>query len=129
MPSAGPARVFYNMTPTTYRPCTRSGCPTLVEGGGYCIEHGREERAGRDAARGTFQERGYDALYRRNRARVLREEVLCVVCRKTVNKSLKFPDPWSATAGHIVPRSRGGSNERGNLQLEHLHCNSSRQAR
>jgi 5-methylcytosine-specific restriction endonuclease McrA len=113
----------------TYRPCTEPGCPELVEGGGYCTDHARLERSKQDARRGSFRERGYDGTYTKNRARVLREEVFCFRCGRPVDKTLTFPNPWSPTAGHIVPRSRGGSNERSNLRLEHLRCNSSSQAR
>lgn len=42
----------------TKRVCIQSGCGTLIEAGlSRCVEHERD----RDKARGTRQERGYDA--------------------------------------------------------------------
>jgi HNH endonuclease len=32
-------------------------------------------------------------------------------------------DPLAASIDHIVPRSRGGTNDDGNLQIAHLRCN------
>lgn len=39
------------------RVCLEQGCPILVEAGSRCVEHKRA----RDRARGSRQERGYDA--------------------------------------------------------------------
>jgi hypothetical protein len=47
----------------TKRVCAEPGCPTLVAKG-RCTKHRRE----RDRARGTRQERGYDAAHVRLRA-------------------------------------------------------------
>jgi HNH endonuclease len=34
--------------------------------------------------------------------------------------------PWQGTIDHLVPRSRGGSGEMGNLRLAHRRCNNRR---
>lgn len=49
------------------RVCATPGCPALTDRG-HCTEHRRE----RDQARGTRQERGYDAAHDRLRARYQR---------------------------------------------------------
>lgn len=70
------------------RVCSQPGCPVLVEQGargGRCATH---ERA-RDQARGTRQQRGYDAAYDREREgyvnRLARGEVLtCWRCARVI---------------------------------------------
>ena len=46
------------------RPCAEPGCPTLTNDT-RCLVHARQ----RDQARGTRQQRGYDAAHQRERAR------------------------------------------------------------
>lgn len=64
------------------RPCRALGCPALVDGGGYCPTHKRDEARRYDAERGTAHERGYTARWRRARARYLWEHPLCVECER-----------------------------------------------
>jgi len=48
----------------------------------------------------------------------------CWLCGEAIE-----PDaigPWQATIDHLVPRSRGGSNELSNLRLAHRRCNNRR---
>jgi len=51
---------------------------------------------------------------------------ICGICNKEINHSLRFPDPKSASLDHIIPKSLGGSNKRGNIQVVHLFCNISK---
>lgn len=37
--------------------------------------------------------------------------------------SLRYPDPLSPTVEHLVPRSRGGSDDLSNLRVAHHTCN------
>lgn len=53
----------------------------------------------------------------------------CRLCGDPVDLSRAYPDPMSASADHIVPRSRGGGHEAGNLQLAHWICNVRRKDR
>jgi hypothetical protein len=48
---------------------------------------------------------------------------ICQLCFKPVDKTLKHPNPLSASLDHIIPLSKGGSHTRGNVQLTHLKCN------
>jgi predicted nucleic acid-binding Zn ribbon protein len=50
----------------------------------------------------------------------------CQLCRKMVNKRLKYPHPMCASIDHIVPISKGGTDVRVNVQLAHLVCNMSK---
>ncbi|WP_088945733.1 HNH endonuclease [Rhodococcus sp. 1168] len=60
--------------------------------------------------------------YRRNRARALRNSDVCHLCGGWIDPDLKYPDPMSASADHVQPVSRGGSNT-GELRAAHLRCN------
>lgn len=55
---------------------------------------------------------------------------VCGICGRPVDFSKVFPDPWSATADHIIPVSKGGAPASlENLQLAHLQCNRIKAAR
>lgn len=66
-----------------------------------------------------------DTTYRRRRARILSgDNLVCAQCGMPIDKTLKYPHPFSASADHIIPVSAGGSNH-GPLQPMHLCCNQS----
>jgi len=58
-----------------------------------------------------------------------RDKWRCGLCRKRVRKSLRWPDPMSASLDHLVPISCGGEHVRANVQLAHLGCNVRKNAR
>ncbi|RVW04882.1 HNH endonuclease [Rhodococcus spongiicola] len=60
--------------------------------------------------------------YRRNRDRILRTSDVCALCGQWIDPDLSYPDPMSASADHVTPVSKGGSNT-GPLQATHLRCN------
>ncbi len=67
---------------------------------------------------------GHRMEYERNRKKILLSQDICGICGKPVDKTLKYPDPWSATVDHIIPVSRGGHpTSMSNLQLAHFRCN------
>lgn len=47
----------------------------------------------------------------------------CHLCHKTVNPMLSGLDPDGPTIDHLVPISRGGTDERRNVRLAHRRCN------
>lgn len=53
----------------------------------------------------------------------------CGICSESVDLDLRHPNPMSPSVDHIIPRSHGGSDEPENLQLSHLTCNLTKQAR
>lgn len=50
----------------------------------------------------------------------------CHICRKKVDRALRFPHPMSATRDHLIPISRGGLHEKRNVKLAHWKCNAAR---
>lgn len=64
------------------------------------------------------------AQFEANRKIILATQSICAICGKPVDKSLKYPDPMSATVDHIIPISRNGDpSALENLQLAHRACN------
>ena len=64
-------------------------------------------------------------IYRRRRARVLRNAEVCAICGQPLNPDIPWPDPMCITADHIVPIAEGGHNN-GKLQACHRICNQKR---
>lgn len=59
-------------------PCTRTGCPNLVHGGGRCPQCRLDERRNSDDVRGSANARGYGRAHReRFRRGVLRRDPYC----------------------------------------------------
>ena len=50
----------------------------------------------------------------------------CQLCKKKVDRRLKYPHVMSMSIDHIVPISQGGTDVRSNVQLAHLACNMSK---
>lgn len=50
----------------------------------------------------------------------------CWLCGKKVLSQLKWPHPRSGSVDHVVPYSKGGSDEMDNLKVAHLVCNKRR---
>lgn len=83
------------------RPCSEPGCPALIPAGrSRCPDHTRQH----DRARGTRQQRGYDATYDRERRRweprVARGLVDCTRCGQRIQPG----QPWDL--GHSDDRTR-----------------------
>ena len=98
------------------RLCARPGCGRLVSNTEPCPLHGKRPW---QHNRPTASERGYGLAWRRLRAQVLAEEPVCRYCG------------WapSTQADHIVPRARGGSDDRSNIAGSCKRCHESKSGR
>lgn len=91
-------------------------CPFPSVRNGRCSAHNRERRRIEGRARGTRQQQGYGADYQRARAQAIRAQPFCSVCLTTER----------LTADHVVPLSKGGTNDPSNLRTLCVWCNSRR---
>jgi 5-methylcytosine-specific restriction enzyme A len=85
-------------------PCAVPYCPKLAEKRGRCTEHLRQY----ERNRGTASQRGYNAEWRRLRVVILTRDPVCRYERGCLQRSTEVD--------HIVPKARGGTNERSNLR-------------
>lgn len=83
---------------------------------------GWQPPAERDKARGSAHARGYGRAWERLRAAVLAEEPLCRECAKAGRVTA------AEDVDHIVPRARGGTDDRANLQPLCAPCHSTKTA-
>lgn len=58
-----------------------------------------------------------------------RDGWVCGICHEPVDKTLRHPDPMSASLDHIIPISKGGAHSRENAQCAHWLCNMSKGAK
>lgn len=103
-------------------PCAHPGCPNVVREGRYCPEHAGQEQRRYDAERGTAAERGYDARWRRLRMMFLRANPICVECWRHGRVTP------ATEVHHIVPRSKGGTDDWDNLEALCKECHSRKTA-
>lgn len=97
---------FLTHSPTRSRYC-----------GAACANRAERHRR----ARGAGKWKRSELQYRRIAAR---DGWRCQLCGERVDGRVKYPSPLQGTLDHIVPRSRGGSDDDVNLQLAHHACNS-----
>lgn len=107
------------------KPCKHPGCAALVASGGYCEAHKLAAPGSfADRSRGSRHERGYGAQWDKLRLSVMaRDAGLCVPCRKSGKISV------ATAVDHIVPKSQGGTDEKGNLQAICAECHRAKTAR
>jgi hypothetical protein len=55
-----------------------------------------------------------------------RDGWICWLCNKPIDPSLLPPHRFSGSMDHVVPLSRGGSDDHDNLRAAHLTCNARR---
>lgn len=53
----------------------------------------------------------------------------CGICGEGIDFSLPYPSPGYPTVDHVLPYALGGQHDSTNLQLAHLTCNVTKQAR
>lgn len=117
--------------------CSVEGCGRSVRARQLCSMHYRRwERATGRAADEKWNDRRRAAHHEREAAKrgveserfvsheiFTRDNWICGICGESVDSSIGWPDPMSASLDHIVPLSRGGSHTRANTQCAHLRCN------
>jgi hypothetical protein len=52
-----------------------------------------------------------------------RDEWVCGICGRDVDKSLAYPEPKSPSLDHVTPLARGGRHILANVRISHLDCN------
>jgi 5-methylcytosine-specific restriction enzyme A len=72
--------------------------------------------------RPSASQRGYGADWRRISAKVIAAATVCHWC------GLPFTKDDPATADHVIPKAKGGTNDEQNLVGSHRSCNSRRAA-
>lgn len=101
--------------PKPARVCAEPGCPQLAEVGGYCRAHARAKRPPDE--RPSASRRGYDAKWRRNRAKFLKANPYCELCGAP-----------STDVDHRLARAKGGTDHWDNLQALCHSCHSRKTA-
>ena len=88
-------------------------CSDECNSAAHAITRKMAKRAGVDKS-DTLLSRAYIAE---------RDGFRCHLCGGKVSMARKYPDPLSPSVDHVVPLSRGGTNDLANLKLAHLRCN------
>lgn len=100
-------------------PCSMCGLSFLSPGAAstYCSRECRNE----------FRRMGAAWIGRTTRLEIYKAAAWCCqICGDEMSRRYDPADPWSPTLDHIVPRSRGGTDDPGNLRASHAWCNSVR---
>lgn len=95
------------------RPCRTTGCPETTRSG-YCPKCQRAY----DQQRGSAASRGYDAAWRKRRARYLLDHPLCESCRSNPSKHVD----------HRLAKRRGGADHESNFEALCHSCHSRKTA-
>lgn len=52
-----------------------------------------------------------------------RDRWICGLCKKKINRRLRYPHPMSVQLDHIIPVTKGGNHVRTNVMASHKTCN------
>ena len=52
-----------------------------------------------------------------------RDNWICGICGRKIDRRFKYPSPLSKSIDHIIPLSKGGPDTPSNVQATHLVCN------
>ena len=65
---------------------------------------------------------------RRRIAALVRAGAPCHLCGRSIDLSVPWPDPMSFVVDHVIPTSRGGSDDFDQRRPAHNRCNRTRSA-
>lgn len=108
------------------RPCRHAGCHALVrDGSGYCPAHQADRKIGTfaDPRRGSANERGYGAAWRKLRDQIMRRD--CGLCQPCKVAGRIIP---ATHVDHIVPKCEGGGDGENNLRAICAACHKAKTA-
>jgi len=98
-------------------PCPVPGCDNLVTKVDPCPTHGKKKAW--EIGRASSSARGYGHEWRKLAATIIARDPICMVCRLRP----------SVQADHIVPKSRGGTDDPSNLRGVCKQCHSTKSGR
>ena len=66
----------------------------------------------------------FQAQFEKNKKKIYATQIVCGICGRPVDFSLKYPHPLSPCIDHIIPVAKNGHpSDIDNLQLAHWTCN------
>ena len=65
----------------------------------------------------------------RHRQAIAATRAACHICGGVIDYTLRSPHPMSFEIDHVIPLTRGGTDDRHNLAAAHRKCNSTKRAR
>lgn len=110
-----------------FRKCQDCGTDicTRHPGQGFCAECVRARRSWHDAKKNHKRRGAGPMKVSRKRLLELRGN-RCHICGKVIDLKLSGMHPMGFTIDHLLPVSRGGTNDISNLHVAHRRCNTAR---
>lgn len=108
------------MPPRAKRGCRAPMCAGLTsERHGYCAQHEHLASGWNAPGRGTAEQRGYDAAWRKLRLLILRRDRYRCRCADCVSLGRVLP---ASEVDHRIPKFEGGTDDPANLYAINSDC-------
>lgn len=108
------------MPPRSKRGCREPLCPGLTsERHGYCETHAHKASGWNAPHRGTAEQRGYDAAWRRLAREIRRRDGFRCHCAECVALGRVLP---ATETDHRIPKGEGGTDDPANLYAINAEC-------
>jgi 5-methylcytosine-specific restriction protein A len=106
------------MPPKAKRPCRSPMCPGKTQSKhGYCEAHEHLASGWNNPARGTAEQRGYGWEWRKKATEILKRDRYLCQCENC--KGCHLP---ASEVDHVIPKTRGGTDEDSNLAAINTDC-------
>ncbi len=105
------------------KPCTKPGCTAYATKKGRCDKH---QIKAWDHNGKTRHERGYDSKWVKTRALILKRDNYMCRCDDCVMDGIYLP---ATEVDHIIPKSRGGTDDYSNLRAINTKCHKKKSQR